>query len=90
MNWTQSKIDTLLKMAVCLAMIGSMVGCSDGSSPSPGGATTPALSMTSSDWTYPDSYFPWRRTTAPQPSVPARADSPPIAQSLMFTVTVES
>jgi hypothetical protein len=30
MNWTESKIDTVLKMAVCLAMIGSMVGCSGG------------------------------------------------------------
>jgi phospholipase/lecithinase/hemolysin len=30
MNWAESKIDTLLKIAVCLAMIGSMVGCNGG------------------------------------------------------------
>ncbi len=39
MNWNESKVDTILKMAVCLAMIGSLVGCSGGSSSSLAGAT---------------------------------------------------
>ena len=57
MNWTQSKIDTLLKIAVCLAMIGGMAGCSGGNSRSLDGTASPALSITSSDWTYPDGRF---------------------------------
>jgi hypothetical protein len=32
MKWPESKIDTILKMAVCLAMIACLLGCSGGNS----------------------------------------------------------
>jgi hypothetical protein len=83
MNWTESKIDTVLKMAVCLAMIGSMAGCIGCDSSSFGGTTTPALSITSSDWTCPGIYF---SSAVYQDSTTllsgSHADSRPIAQGL--------
>jgi len=43
MRLSESKPDTVLKIAVCLAVIGSLVGCSsDSSSMSGGGKTTPS------------------------------------------------
>jgi hypothetical protein len=44
MLWTESKLDTVLKMAVCLAMIVSLLGCSGSNRPSLDVTTMPSAS----------------------------------------------
>jgi hypothetical protein len=83
MNWTESKIDMVLKMAICLAIIGSVVGCNDGNSSSFGSSTTLTLSITSADWTYPGNYvsLPVYQGSA-TPGLGSHADHRPSAQSV--------
>ena len=40
MIWTELKLDTVLKMAVCMAMIVSLLGCGGGNRPSLDETTT--------------------------------------------------
>jgi hypothetical protein len=83
MNWTESKIETVLKMAICLAMIASVVGCNDGNSPSFGSSKSLTLNIASTDWTYPGSYLalPVYQGSA-TPGLGSHADYRPSARSL--------